>query len=175
MLLVGVGAVLVIGAAVLWIVGGRLRAATGIPGGVVVFSDSGYEGVRGFAMVSRRFGLSGMPDYLIKAPEGVVPVEMKSGRMPRSGPYWNHIVQLVCYLLLVEEYYGSVSYGVIKYSDQSVKVAVTPDLRKRVLGLLSEIRRLRKVEVEAVKRSHEMAGRCRGCGFVPVCSEAISG
>lgn len=111
---------------------------------------------------------------LVESPEGVVPVEMKSRGIPRGGPYWNHLVQLVVYLLLVEEYYGSVSYGVIKYSDQSVKVLFTPDLRKRVLGLVSEIRWLRKFEVEAVKRSHEMAGRCAGCGFVPLCSEAIS-
>lgn len=173
MLLVGLAAVLFISAVFLWICGGRLRAGAGIPGGVVLFSDSGYERVRGFAMVSRRFGLSGMPDYLIKAPEGVVPVEMKSGRMPRGGPYWNHIVQLGCYVLLVEEYYETPPYGVIKYSDQSVKVAFTPEVRKKVLALVSDIRRLRKVEVEAVKRSHEIAGRCRGCGFVPVCSEAI--
>jgi CRISPR-associated exonuclease Cas4 len=174
MLFIGAGAVLVISAILLWVLGGWLRAAAGVPGGVVVFSDTGYERVRGFAMVSLRFGLSGMPDYLIKAPEGVLPVELKSGKMPRGGPYWNHVVQLAVYWLLVEEYYGSVSYGIIKYSDQSVKIAFTPDLRKRVLGLVSEIRRLRKFEVEAVKRSHELPGRCRGCGFVRVCSEAIS-
>jgi len=145
---------------ILWILGGRLRGA--VPGGIIVFSDSGYEHVRGFVMMSRRFGLSGMPDYLIKTPEGVLPVEMKSGEMPRGGAYWNHVVQLTVYLILVEEYYGRVSYGVIKYSDQSVKVAFTRDLRKRVLGLVSEIRRLRKYEVEAVKRSHDLPGRCRG-------------
>jgi len=174
MLFVAAGAVLVIGAIVLWVLGARLRSATGVSGGVVVFSDTGYERVRGFAMVSQRFGLSGMPDYLIKVPEGVVPVEMKSSKMPRGGPYWNHVMQLAVYWLLVEEYYGSVSYGIIKYSDQSVKVAFTPDLRKRVLILVSEIRRLRKLDVEAVKRSHQSPGRCRGCGFVRVCSEAIS-
>lgn len=174
MLFLGAGAVLVIAAVFLWSFGRLLGRSTGVPGGVVVFSDTGYEQVRGFAMVSRRFGLSGMPDYLVKSPEGVLPVEMKSGRMPRGGPYWNHIVQLVVYMLLVEEYYGGVSYGVIKYSDQSVNVPFTLDSRKRVLGLVSEIRVLRKFEVEAVKRSHEMAGRCAGCGFVPVSSEAIS-
>lgn len=168
------GAVLASCAAVLWILGARLRASTGVPGGVVLFSDTGYEQVRGFAMVSQRFGLSGMPDYLIKAPEGVLPVEMKSGVMPRGGPYWNHVVQLVVYLLLVEEYYGSVSYGVIKYRDQSVKVVFTQDLRRKVLSLVSEIRRLRTFDIEAIKRSHNMAGRCKGCGFQPVCSEAIS-
>jgi CRISPR/Cas system-associated exonuclease Cas4 (RecB family) len=171
---ISLGAVLTVLALLLWLWGGWLRASTGVPGGVVVFSDTGFERVPGFAMVSKRFGLSGMPDFLIKtAVDGMVPVELKSGLLPRGGPYWNHVVQLVVYLLLVEEYYGKVSYGVIKYRDQSVKVVFRPELRKKVLALVSELRQLRRVEVEAVKRSHTMAGRCSGCAFRPVCDEAL--
>ena len=158
---------------VLWLLGGWLREESGLPGGFVLFSDTGYERLASFSMVSHRLGLVGKPDFLIKTPDGVVPVECKSSLVPVAGPYWNHIVQLGVYLLLVEEHYGWASYGVINYRDGSVKVEFTRGLRTSVLRLLSELKRSQKLDVAAVRRSHDSAARCRGCGYVDVCDEAI--
>ena len=56
-------------------------------------------------IISRRYGISGRPDRVVNTPYGIVPVELKSGRSPRSGPYEAHLAQLAVYCLLVEERY----------------------------------------------------------------------
>src|SRR5947209_1294733 len=59
--------------------------------------------------------LVGKPDYLIKHSRELMPVEVKTGRTPKSA-YPSHIMQLTAYCLLVEETYDSrPSHGVIKY------------------------------------------------------------
>jgi len=56
------------------------------------------------SLISARYGLSGRPDCLVRVDDGVVPVELKSGRSPRSGrPYEGHMLQLAAYCLLVED------------------------------------------------------------------------
>jgi CRISPR-associated exonuclease Cas4 len=158
---------------VLWFISSWLRRAAGLPDGIVLFSDSGYERLSSFSIVSHRLGLVGKPDYLLRDRQGVVPVEYKATMYPLAGPYWNHLVQLGAYLLLVEEYFGEVSYGVLKYKDRSVKVEFTRELRTKVLGLLRELKESKKSEIAAIKRSHELAGKCASCGFFTVCDEAL--
>ena len=69
-------------------------------------------------MFSRSFHLSGRPDYLVQQGRDLIPVEVKSGRAPRDGPYSSHILQLAAYCLLVEEAYDRrPPYGLLLYAD----------------------------------------------------------
>jgi hypothetical protein len=77
------------------------RSATGLPAGLLVY-DAGRQHLQR-PLVSHRLRLAGRPDYLIETAEGLVPVELKSGACPRSGPHAAHVAQLMTYCVLVED------------------------------------------------------------------------
>ncbi|HKQ52389.1 MAG TPA: CRISPR-associated protein Cas4 [Pyrinomonadaceae bacterium] len=166
---------------------GRARQASGLPAGRLVYSDTGYavgrvapternlEGVRQERpLVSRRYGLTGRPDYLVRTDEGIIPVEAKSTRLPAGGrPYDSHVMQLAAYCLLAEDALGAtVPYGVIRYSDGEVTVDYTTELRDELLALLEEMREARAAV--DVHRSHADARRCKGCSVREHCVESLA-
>ena len=159
---------------ILCLFGAWLRGRVGLPAGAVVFSDTGYERVPGVSLVSHKLRLVGKPDFLIRGKEGLIPVEEKSSLAPIGGPYWSQLVQLGAYLILVEENYGRVPFGVLKYKDRSVRVEFTEELRRRVLGLLSDLKRAEGMVVDGVLRSHNSASKCRQCGFSDVCVRKVA-
>jgi CRISPR-associated exonuclease Cas4 len=161
--------------------------ASGLPAGRLVYSDTGFavgeiapaqvnaEGERQErALVSRRYGLTGRPDYLVRTDEGIVPVEAKSTRRPASGrPYDSHLMQLAAYCLLVEDALNeNVPYGVMRYADGEVRVEYTPELRETLLELIEEIREAR--DADEVHRSHDEPRRCANCGYRDVCDESLA-
>lgn len=161
--------------------------SSGLPAGRLVYSDTGFavgrvapaekgpEGVRQERpLVSRRYGLTGRPDYLVRSAEGIVPVEVKSTRSPATGrPYDSHVMQLAAYCLLAEDALGaSVPYGVIRYADGEVSVDYTPELREDLLALLEEMREARAAE--DVHRSHDDPRRCKGCSVREHCVESLA-
>lgn len=151
------------------------RAALGVPWGDVVFADLQEETLDA-PLISRRHGLVGKPDLLLrqqrKGEELLIPVEVKSARQPAAGIHEGHLLQLGCYLLLVEENFaGTVTFGILRYADGESMVAWTPELRDRVLDAADAIRAARMAE--DVPRSHEDAGRCRNCGYSHACDEAL--
>ena len=116
------------------------RSATGLPG-VLVYDDAGRQHLQR-PLVSRRLHLAGRPDYLIETAEGLVPVELKSGACPRSGPHAAHVAQLMAYCVLVEDTLARpVPYGVLQYSDSRRQIPFTADRKHEVLQLADEIRR----------------------------------
>jgi CRISPR-associated exonuclease Cas4 len=165
----------------------RAGQASGLPAGRLVYSDTGFavgrvapaeknlEGVRQERpLVSRRHGLTGRPDYLVRSEEGIVPVEVKSTRLPAGGrPYDSHVMQLAAYCLLAEDALGAdVPYGVVRYSDGEVTVDYTPELREELLALLEEMREARAAA--DVHRSHDDWRRCKGCSVREHCEERLA-
>ncbi|HMF58543.1 MAG TPA: CRISPR-associated protein Cas4 [Pyrinomonadaceae bacterium] len=163
-----------------------LLRRTGLPRGKLLYGDTGSpvgrltplkvdeKGTRQEkALISKRYGLVGRPDYLVRTRAGIVPVEAKSGKCPARGrPYASNLMQLAAYCLLVEETTGaSVPYGLIRYNDREVEVEFTEDLREELLALLGEMRVARTLE--GVHRSHGDARRCAGCSMRGVCDEAL--
>jgi CRISPR-associated exonuclease Cas4 len=164
----------------------RASRRTGLPGGQLLYSDTGYpvgrinsieknqEGVKQERpLISRAYGLIGRPDYLVQTDEGIIPIEVKSTRCPANGrAYDSHIMQLAAYCLLVEDVIeGSVPYGIIRYSDREIIFDYTPELRDELLLLLEEIQEAR-LAVD-VHRSHNDARRCQGCSMLESCDEAL--
>jgi CRISPR-associated exonuclease Cas4 len=161
--------------------------SAGLPTGKLVYSDTGFavgeiaparlnaEGERQErALVSRKYGLTGRPDYLVRTREGIVPVEAKSARRPASGvPYDSHLMQLAAYCLLVEDGLGErVPYGLVRYSDGEARIEYTPELRETLIEIIDEIREAR--EADEVHRSHDQRQRCASCGFRDVCDESLA-
>lgn len=167
------GVLIAIGAGVLWWYSRRLQAATGLPGGEVVYSDTGPPEQVDAPLLSRRYGLVGRPDYLVRVGTGgretFVPVEVKSGRRPAS-PAEGHILQLATYCLLVEDVYKKrPAYGLLRYADATLKIPFTDELRGAVLASADAIRRARRAP--QMDRSHSEPRRCRACGYREACGE----
>jgi len=107
LVLVAIALLLLVLARFLWRRSGTLRAASGLPKGRVVYMDMDEAHPPEGTLVSKRWRLLGKPDYLITTDAGIIPVEVKSAALPRSGqPYPGHVLQLAAYGLLVEEVYG---------------------------------------------------------------------
>ncbi len=123
-------------------------------------------------LVSDRYGITGRPDYIIVR-EGVhIPVELKTGRVPK-GPFFSHIMQVGAYCILVEENYGEAPpYGIVRYGDREFEVDYTDDLKSLVLQKIEEMRRARKTG--DVHRNHNRPGKCRSCSRREKCPESLA-
>ena len=152
--------------------GGRGRARSGLPQGRVVYTDTGGWGRLERPLFSREFQLTGKPDYLVADGPDVIPVEVKSGRAP-GAPYDAHIFQLASYCLLVERTYGvRPPFGILHYADREYAIDYTPELEFALMDLLAEVRR---DETRAQgERSHQQAGRCAACGYRAVCDQSLA-
>jgi len=150
----------------------RQRQRLGLPSGRLLYSDT-----NGWLRLEKPlfYGplqLTGKPDYVIRNEQGIIPVEVKSGRAP-AAPYDSHVHQLAAYCLLVEKTYGQrPPYGVIHYEDRDFAIDYTPELEGSLLRLLASIRR--DQEAPDVSRSHEQAARCARCGFQAVCDQRLA-
>jgi len=145
---------------------------TGLPAGRITYVDTGAWSRCERPLFSRRYRLTGKPDYLVRGPAGVIPVEVKSGAAPQQ-PYAAHILQLAAYCLLVEEQESrTVPYGIIKYADKAFEIDYTPALRAQVVDTLEAMRRgLRAADIG---RSHEEIRRCLGCGYRDQCDQRLA-
>lgn len=75
------------------------------------------------------------------------------------------------YCLLVEETYGTrVPFAEIQYLDRVIRVSYTPELRERLLQIVSE---MRKREGADLPRNHRQAARCANCGFRGRCGQEL--
>ena len=162
-----------IAAALAWFVGRGLFARTGLPTRRILYADVGSTFPQRAPLISRRYRLSGKPDYLVRVKDGVAPVELKSSRSPSSGrPYDGHLFQLAAYCLLVEDVCRvSVPYGLVRYEDRTIRVEYTPSLRASLLALLDEIRTAKRNGEYHI--NHNQPSKCRSCGFSSVCGEGL--
>lgn len=150
---------------------GRKQRSAGLPGGRVIYTDTGAWGKVEKPLYDPALGLTGKPDYLVEKNGQLIPVEVKSGRAPEA-PYDSHIYQLAAYCLLVERTMGArPPYGIIHYNDRDFAVDYTPDLENALLDVLADMRR--DDRREEVERSHDSPARCNKCGFRNICEERL--
>lgn len=149
----------------------RQRQRTGLPQGRVIYADTGARRRVERPLFSRRYRLTGKPDYLLDDDGEIVPVEVKSGAAP-SQPYPSHVLQLAAYCLLVKETYDvRPSYGIIRYRDRSFTIDFTPQLEARLSSTLDEMRQ--DAKADDVPRSHDNPAQCAACGYRPFCDQSL--
>ena len=152
----------------------RTYRDTGLPAGRIAYVDTGAWNRCERPLFSRRYRLTGKPDYLVSTPAGFVPVEVKSGAAPQQ-PYAAHTLQLAAYCLLVEEQENrTVPYGIIKYADKAFEVDYTPALRAQVVDTLEAMRRGLRTDDEGMERSHDEPRRCLSCGYRDQCDQRLA-
>jgi CRISPR-associated exonuclease Cas4 len=151
--------------------GRRKQSTSGLPAGEVIYSDTGDWQEPEKPLLSRRYGLVGRPDYLVRTVEDgesvTIPVEVKSRRRPAT-PHASHILQLATYCLLVEDQLKErPPYGLLRYADATLRIPYTEELRQQVLTAAEEIRAAR--EARNISRQHDESNRCRACGYRTAC------
>jgi len=119
-------------------------------------------------LFSKKYRLSGKPDYIVKRDKRYIPVELKTGSF--TPPKKNHIYQLAAYCQLIEENYGVfVPYGVLVYSDgYQFNIPFNPRLRFELENTINEMRRIIKTgKVNLNTRNHN---RCSSCSMKDYCN-----
>ncbi len=173
LLLAALGA-LVVGVLLLRVSQSR-RQAIGIPNGDLFYQDHGGQPMSATTLTSKRLGLRGKPDCLIRNADGIIPVELKKSARPpaRGGVYPNHLIQVLAYIVLVREHYGEqVPYGLVLYGDEEARrVYPTPENLAWLETVLLEVKRARGAST--VGRSHKQHSRCRGCGMRQSCGQSL--
>jgi CRISPR-associated exonuclease Cas4 len=122
-------------------------------------------------LVSSVNKLSGRPDFILQQGDATIPVELKTGRVPR-GPLFSHILQVASYCVILEDMNRKgVTHGILRYGSVEHEVEYTPDLKKLVLEKAGDIRRARLAG--GAHRNHNRPSKCRGCSRRAVCPEKL--
>lgn len=147
-----------------------LQKKYGLPEGQIVYIDDLEENTP--VMFSDKYDISGRPDFVVLVKGDYIPIEYKSGRIPR-GPLFSHIIQLTAYCILVEEKYGKTPpYGIIKYGKKDFQIEYTDDLKELVLKKVAEIKQAELTGI--AHRNHNNPNRCLGCSRREFCDEKLA-
>jgi CRISPR/Cas system-associated exonuclease Cas4 (RecB family) len=146
----------------LMLLGRSMRQRRGLGQGKTVALDN-------VTLTSRRYGLTGRVDRLVKTAGTIIPEEWKSARALRP---W-HRAQMGVYFILVEDQLGvRPPHGFIVTGDgQRHRVENGDALRAWVLELAGRIRAARAA-VGAPIRVTPAPGQCRPCSMRGQCSQA---
>ena len=117
-------------------------------------------------------GLRGRPDQIVIIDGEFIPVEQKTGRVPKK-PHQSHRVQLLAYVSLVEtNTKKSPPYGILKYGEEDVHQVFWDQHAKE--SLFSSIKEVQKLMVEGgAKRNHEREGKCKNCSRRHACEQSL--
>jgi CRISPR-associated exonuclease Cas4 len=140
------------------------REALGLQYGSIVAADDARIGSP--TLRSKHLGLVGRPDHVLRSGGVFIPVEQKphSTRLQPS-----HALQIAAQCLLVEEIYRvRPPYGVVVLAGgRQAHVAFTPDLERRLLDTMREMREFLVGGREPGRRWVDY--KCRACGFRTTC------
>ena len=162
--------VLIVAALFALVWAGRLRTASGLPPGLILSNDT-TSGQRGKPLRSERYALSGTPDYVVRTPNGLVPVELKPARNDPE-PRDSHLLQVLAYCLLLEDTNGKPPpYGLLRYNSGTFKVDYNKETRAYLLSVMDEMRQA--ASAPEVHRNHDNPHRCRACGYRSICEESL--
>ncbi len=148
----------------------RFRLAKDIGEAPITYVDDPAQGSE--VLTSDAQGLSGRPDFVLEGEEGLIPVEVKTGRKPR-GPLFSHVLQVTAYCFLIEETTGRrPPYGLLRYGDAVHEIEYTDELRSLLLSKLNEMREV--AESGDAHRNHNRPGKCASCSRRHACPERLA-
>jgi len=117
-------------------------------------------------------GLRGRPDQIVIIDGEFIPVEQKTGRVPKM-PHLAHRLLLLAYVSLVEtNTKKSPPYGILKYGEEDVHQVFWDQHAKE--SLFSSIKEVQRLMVEGgAKRNHEREGKCKNCSRRHACEQSL--
>lgn len=87
--------------------------------------------------------IKGKIDYIIEENGLQIPIEIKKGKCNGVKPFENDVMQLMCYVLLLEENYSfKYNHGYLLYKGSKKKytVEITNDIRKKLIYYIHQLR-----------------------------------
>ena len=138
-------------------------------GAELVYSDDDKSSE---LLIDEQSGLRGRPDQIVIIDGEFIPVEQKTGRVPKK-PHQSHRLQLLAYISLVEtSTTKSPPYGILRYGEDDIhQVFWDQNAKQHLHESLVEVQRL-MVEGGA-QRNHEREGKCRNCSRRYACDESL--
>jgi CRISPR-associated exonuclease Cas4 len=169
LLLIVTAAALVLAALALFLKRRHHRQRAALPTGTLVAADNLEQPCP--VLFSKRYGLKGKPDAILRTPTGLAPIERKRSRSPRR-PHDSDVIQAAAYCLLIEDNYGETPLFMrIHYADTWFDVPFTDQHRQWVLQVSERLRAARTRDT--CGRSHNMPAKCRSCAQRPNCNQAL--
>ncbi|MBW2965557.1 CRISPR-associated protein Cas4 [Candidatus Woesearchaeota archaeon] len=116
--------------------------------------------------------LTGIIDRIEEYQTGSVPIELKTGSMPKQGVWPGHRIQIAAYALLLEEKFKQpIKEGFVHYLDQNEKrhIAINPFLKQEVKELKEKVRLL--LNTPELPKINENSNKCKVCGLKDQCND----
>ncbi|KYK32668.1 MAG: hypothetical protein AYK22_07125 [Thermoplasmatales archaeon SG8-52-3] len=142
----------------------KLKKKHNIPAGQITYQDLSKPAKPFF---SKRYRVTGKPDYIIKNNNYFIPIEVKTGIYKETKK--NHILQLAAYCHLLEENFQRfVPYGLLVYSDKSKhKIPFDPKIRFEFESTIKDMRNT--MRTGTITRNHNDLFKCRNCSMYQYC------
>jgi len=119
---------------------------------------------------SDELALTGIIDRIEEYKEGSVPIELKTGSVPKEGVWPGHRIQIAAYALLLEEKLKQpIKEGFVHYLDKDIKrqISINPFLKQEVKDIKEKVKEmLNKAEIP---EKEENSNKCRVCGLKDKC------
>lgn len=118
-------------------------------------------------------GLRGRPDQIVIVEGEFIPVEQKTGRVPKY-PHRSHKMQVLAYLHLVEiSTKRPTPYGVLRYGNEDLhQISWDEENKELLFNAIAEVQRL-MVQNNA-KRNHNRPGKCNNCSRRYACPDSLN-
>ena len=140
------------------------------PGTEVAYSDD--EETAGL-LVDKLTGIRGRPDQIVVIDGEFIPIEQKTGRVPKR-PHDSHRNQLLAYIHLVEiSTKRQTPYGILRYGNENIHQIMWDEAAKS--ELFEEVQEIQRLIVHGgAKRNHERVGKCQNCSRKYACPESLA-
>ena len=123
-----------------------------------------------FRVESEQMQLKGVIDKLYLYEDSYVPVEFKTGKMPRDGLWPGHRIQIGAYAMLLEEKFNTqIKEGFVHYLDADEKrhLEINPFLKEEIKSLVYEVQTL--IEGRKLPDYCQNKNKCKKCSFSTIC------
>ena len=136
--------------------------------GEIQYSDGGDS----ILLEDLETGLRGRPDQITRIGNDLIPVELKTGKIPKK-PHKSHRFQILAYLHLIESMTGSPPpFGFLRYGTESV-FSIDWNAKEKA-NLFSVIKQIQQVTVQGgAKRDHNRPGKCESCSRKEGCPDRL--
>ena len=114
--------------------------------------------------------LKGIIDRIEIYDQGYVPIELKTGKMPKEGVWPGHRIQIAAYAMLIEERYSTkVKEGFVRYldSNESRQIAINPFMKDEIKQVIAEIQEL--LRNASLPNYCSNKNKCVNCGLRNTC------
>jgi CRISPR-associated protein Cas4 len=119
-----------------------------------------------YRLVDYGLGLSGRVDKIELTAEGVIPIEIKTGKLESGrGAYDSDILQLTAYAIMLENKFGKpIKFGKLVYKNKKFDIDITEENKQKVVELIDKIKNM-----VFIPQMLSNFAKCKNCGLREEC------